>query len=142
MIVFSRTTKIKLSYRISRKNERKIIKRSSKSPILVFWRAKTHFAFFEDLLIIYRIKTQLFSPISPNILNKKSRKIIKRSSQIANFIFFYKNPEFGGSFGIFHLFKMKIPTNLQNHPRNSHFVFSISQFFTLRRVILQFYGIF
>ena len=30
---------------------KKITKRSSKSPIPVFRRAKTHFAFFEDLLI-------------------------------------------------------------------------------------------
>jgi hypothetical protein len=57
---------------------------------------------FDNLSAFFRIKTQLFSPISPNILNKNIRKIIKRSSQIANFIFFYKNPEFGGSFGIFY----------------------------------------
>jgi hypothetical protein len=36
-----------------RENPRKITKRSPKSPILVFKRAKTHFSFFEDLLVIF-----------------------------------------------------------------------------------------
>ena len=87
----------------SNKNEEKvtkITKRSSKSPILVFWRVKTHFAFFEDLLIIFRINPQLFSPISPN-------KITKRSSENAIFIKKDGICDFGGSFDNFPAFSRK-----------------------------------
>jgi hypothetical protein len=70
---------------------KKITKRSSKSPILVFRRAKTHFAFFEDLLInifIIEENSPVYSP---------SHRIIQRDGEngkflsFQNFFFNFKN---------------------------------------------------
>jgi hypothetical protein len=70
---------------------KKITKRSSKSPILVFRRAKTHFAFFEDLLIIFFIieeNSPIYFPF---------HRIIQRNGEngkflsFQNFFFNFKN---------------------------------------------------
>jgi hypothetical protein len=58
---------------------KKITKRSSKSPILVFRRAKTHFAFFEDLLInifIIEESSHIYSPF---------RRIFQRDGENGKF---------------------------------------------------------
>ena len=99
----SKNKRIKQTRKKPRKcrgKSRKNIKRSPKSPILVFKRAKTHFAFFEDLLIIFRINPQLFSPISPN-------KITKRSSENAILVKKDGICDFGGSFDNFPGFSIK-----------------------------------
>ena len=42
---------------------------------------------------------------------KNYRKLMKSSSKIENFIFFYKNCDFGGSFGNLSAFYIKIGQN-------------------------------
>ena len=74
-----------------RKKLRKLPKDPPKSPILVFRRAKTHFAFFEDLLInifIIEENSPVYSP---------SHRIIQRDGEngkflsFQNFFFNFKN---------------------------------------------------
>ena len=52
----------------------KIIKKSSKSSILVFRRAKTHFAFFEDLFAFFRRIIETIDTHFTKIVNKKLQK--------------------------------------------------------------------
>lgn len=69
---------------------------SSKTPILVFRRAKTHFAFFGDLFAFFNHNRDYSHPFHRNESKTNGRKIIKSSSKIANFIFFYEKRDFGG----------------------------------------------
>jgi hypothetical protein len=72
--------------------------------------AKTKSSIFEDVFVTWMGKIDIFS--------RKSRKIIKRSSKIANSIFFYENRVFGGSFDNF--FGRFLLVRLGEMGENSH----------------------
>ena len=102
IIVFSRITIIKVTCRISRKkrekipiNYQKILEKSNSC----FLTSKNSFRIFRGSFGNFFVGNRNYSHPFHQII---SIKITKRSSKIANFIFFYKIRKFGGSFGNFY----------------------------------------